>query len=114
MEKMIAHCGIVCTECPGFIATQKDSDEERKNVAELWSKMYNAEVKPEDINCDGCLTTNGRLIDYCKICEIRKCALEKGFKNCAYCSQYICERLDDWFKKVPEAKGTLEGVKKSF
>ena len=70
MEKMIAFCGIVCTECPGFIATQKDSDEERKRVAESWSKMYNIEIKPEEINCDGCLTTNGRLVNYCKVCEV--------------------------------------------
>lgn len=25
MEKMVAFCGIVCTECPAFIATQKET-----------------------------------------------------------------------------------------
>ncbi|MCK4571680.1 DUF3795 domain-containing protein, partial [candidate division WOR-3 bacterium] len=37
MDKMIAYCGIICTECPAFLATQKDDDEERKKVAEMWS-----------------------------------------------------------------------------
>lgn len=35
MDKMIAFCGIVCSECPAFVATQKDDDAKRKEVAEL-------------------------------------------------------------------------------
>ncbi len=59
MEKMIAFCGIVCTECPAFLATQKDDDNKRKKVAEMWSKQFKSEIKPVDINCDGCLIENG-------------------------------------------------------
>ncbi|MCK4597018.1 DUF3795 domain-containing protein [bacterium] len=114
MQKMIAYCGIVCSECPGFIATQKDSDEERKKVAEQWSKMFSAQIKPEDVNCDGCLTTDGRLIGYCRVCEIRKCAREKVVENCALCAEYSCEKLSDWLEKVPDAKATLEEVRKSL
>lgn len=114
MEKMIAYCGIVCSECPGFIATQKDSDEQRKKVAQSWSKMFNAEIKPEDINCDGCLTTSGRLIGYCNICEIRKCAREKALENCGHCGEYSCEKLSNWFEQVPDAKATLEEVRRSL
>lgn len=40
MEKMIAFCGLTCTECPAFIATQKDDDKERKKVAKVWSKDF--------------------------------------------------------------------------
>ena len=32
MDKMIAYCGIVCTECPAFEATQKNDDAKRKKV----------------------------------------------------------------------------------
>jgi len=113
MEKIIAFCGIVCSECPGFIATQKDSDEERKKVAEMWSKMFDTIIKPEEVNCDGC-TVGKRLINYCRTCEIRNCAIEKGVVNCAYCDEYICEKLSRWFKIAPNAKLTLEKIRKSL
>ena len=114
MEKMIGFCGIVCTECPAFLATQKDDDYERSKVAELWSRQYNAEIGAEEINCDGCLLEGGRLFSYCKICEIRKCGQEKGLKNCAYCDEYACEKLNKFFEMVPTAKIALEEVRKNF
>ncbi|MQY58729.1 MAG: DUF3795 domain-containing protein [Clostridia bacterium] len=114
MDKMIAFCGIVCTECPAFLATQKDDHNERMKVAELWSKEFKAEIKPEDINCDGCLSENGRLFGHCKVCEIRKCAQEKGIKNCAYCDDYACEKLSKFFGMASDAKATLEEIRKSL
>ena len=32
MEKMIAFCGTVCAECPAFLATKMDDDNERKKL----------------------------------------------------------------------------------
>ena len=111
MEKMIGFCGIVCTDCPGYIATQKDDDNERKKVAELWSKLYNTDIKPEDVNCDGCLSEDGRLIGHCSVCEIRKCGQKKNILNCAYCDKYSCEKLNQFFKMAPEAKTTLDEIR---
>jgi hypothetical protein len=34
MEKMVAFCGIVCTDCKAFIATQENNDVKRREVAE--------------------------------------------------------------------------------
>ncbi len=112
MHKMIAFCGLSCTDCPTLQATQKNDDKERKRIAELWSKQYGGDFKPEDINCVGCLSRNGRLFKYCNVCEIRKCGLEKHVKNCAYCSDYICEKLDKFFKRAPNAKATIEEIRK--
>lgn len=114
MKKMIAYCGINCSECPAFLATQKDDNNERKRVAEMWSKQFNTEFKPEDINCDGCLLESGRLFNYCRVCEIRKCGQEKGVKNCAYCDDYACETLNKFIDNVPEAKTTLEEIRKTL
>lgn len=114
MEKMTAFCGIVCTECPAFIATQKNDDTERKKVAESWSKMFKADLKPEDINCDGCLVVGENIFSHCKVCEIRKCGFEKVVKNCAYCDEYICEKLEKFFNNAPDAKKNLEEIRKSL
>lgn len=111
---MIAFCGLTCTECPAFIATQKDDDKEREKVAELWSKQFNEDIKPEDINCDGCLSESDRIFNYCKVCKIRKCGQEKGVKNCAYCDDYTCENLNEFFDMAPEAKTSLEEIRKNL
>ena len=109
---MVAVCGTVCSECHAFLATQKDDDAER--IAELWSKQYNADIKPEDINCDGCISEGKRLFLYCNICEIRKCGREKNIENCAFCNEYACDKLTQFFPMAPEAKTTLDEIRKSL
>jgi len=113
MEKMIAFCGIICSECPALVATQENDNEKRKQVAELWSKMYNSDIKSEEINCNGCMAKSGRLFRYCNVCEIRKCGQERHLKNCAYCEDYICEKLSSFFKMAgPDPKYNLEEIRK--
>lgn len=48
MEKIIAHCGITCSDCPTFMATKMNDDAERKRVAELGTKEYGHPFKPEN------------------------------------------------------------------
>jgi hypothetical protein len=112
MDRMIAYCGIVCSECPAFIATQQNDDAKRKQVAEMWSRQYKMAVKSEDINCDGCTSGSRRLLNYCSICEIRKCGQDKGVKNCAYCDEYSCDKLTRFHTMAPQAKASLEKIKK--
>ena len=114
MDKMIAFCGLTCTECPAFIATQKDDDIKRNKVAELWSKEFKCEIKPGEINCDGCLEESDRLFSHCKVCEIRKCGQEKEIKNCAYCDDYACEKLTKFFDMALEAKTALVEIRKNL
>ncbi|MBA7644661.1 MAG: DUF3795 domain-containing protein [Candidatus Stahlbacteria bacterium] len=112
MDKMIAYCGLECSKCPALIAKKENNDELRKKTAEEWSKDFGETVTPESINCDGCLA-DGEHINYCNICEIRKCGIEKKVQNCAYCDDYICEKLEKWFKNVPDAKTTLEEIRRN-
>jgi hypothetical protein len=37
MKEMIAFCGLVCSDCPTYIATQTNDDEKRAKVARQWS-----------------------------------------------------------------------------
>lgn len=110
MKSIIAYCGLVCSECPAFIAKKDDDNELRKKTAEDWSKQFGQEITPESINCDGCFSSDV-VISYCHICEIRKCGLKKKVKNCAYCDEYICEKLEKWFKNVPDAKKRLDEIR---
>jgi len=114
MDKLIGFCGLVCSECPAFIATQNDDDIERKRIAKEWTKQHKHAFKIQDINCDGCLSKEGRHIGYCSMCEIRACATEKAVKNCAHCENYICEKLRKFFDMSPQAKESLEKIRKSL
>ncbi|MGC8494894.1 MAG: DUF3795 domain-containing protein, partial [Syntrophobacteraceae bacterium] len=105
MDKMIAFCGLTCTECPAFLATKENSDEKRRQVAQLWSKEYKADIKPHDINCEGCLSKDGQLFSHCSVCAVRRCGLEKHHTNCGSCDEYdSCRKLADFFQMVPQGK----------
>ena len=113
MDRMIAICGLMCSDCPASIATEKDDDEERKRVAELWSSDEYPLV-PEDINCDGCVAVGGRLLSFCQDCLTRRCGLERGVANCAYCDDYSCEQLDGHLEQVQAAvaRARLEEIRR--
>ena len=114
MERIVAYCGIVCSDCPVYIATQKDEHAERERVAALFTKQYGRKYEPEDINCDGCISDSPRLFHYCGACEWRKCARDRNIKNCAYCSEYPCESLSRLFKEYSKAKETLDEIKREL
>jgi len=55
---MIGYCGIDCDQCEAFIATQKNDDALRVEVAEKWARLFNAPIKPNtstapDVNRQG-------------------------------------------------------------
>jgi hypothetical protein len=112
--KIVSICGLVCSECGAFIATRTNDDKKRKEVAELWAKSYHVDLKPEDINCEGCTSTTGVVFSYPRVCEIRACGLKKALKNCASCPEYACEKLVKFFEMAPMAKTTLEEIRKAF
>ena len=111
MKQIIAYCGIACHECGAFIATQNNDYEKRAEVAKIWSKQYKSNIKPDDINCDGCHSNGQRLFNYCKVCEIRRCGKEKGVATCAHCDAYACEKLEGFFQMVPDAKKHLDAIR---
>ena len=111
METMIAYCGIICTKCPVYRATQADDDKAREEVAKLWSKQYGIDIKPEDASCDGCLQVNGRLFSHCRVCGIRVCGIKKKVGTCADCADYSCEQLKLFHSLAPHAGRMLEKLR---
>lgn len=114
MSKMIGSCGIICSDCPAYLATKNNDDDLRKTTAVDWSKMYKSDIKPDDIFCSGCIQAEGRLFGHCSVCEIRKCSRERNLPNCAHCDDYPCEKIIEFFGYVPDAKLTLERIKNSI
>ncbi|THB74041.1 MAG: DUF3795 domain-containing protein [Desulfobacteraceae bacterium] len=112
MNEMIAYCGLVCSSCPTFIATQNDDDPAREKISGMLSEKYGLNFKPEEINCDGCLSSGGRLIGYCSTCEVRKCGIEKSIENCSVCSDQPCDKLSTFHEFSPDAKASFDALVK--
>ena len=111
MDEMVSFCGLLCNECPAFIATKNNDDAKRAEVAELWHKTYKVHLKPEDIDCTGCLSDAEPLFSHCRVCQVRKCGRAKAIENCAYCDQYACEELEKIFQMAPETKRRLDQIR---
>jgi hypothetical protein len=111
METIISICGLECTACPAYIAKQTDDNALREKTAKEWSEAFKTELKPEDINCDSCIAVDGAHIGYCNVCEIRQCGLAKKVVNCAYCDEYVCDKLEKWFENVPDAQKRLNDIR---
>ncbi len=111
MNNLIAYCGITCSECGAYLATQADDHDKRKAVAETWSREYKANIEPGDINCDGCSSGSTKLFSHCFECKIRECAIEKNLANCAMCDDYACKMLEELHGFVPEAAKTLANIR---
>ena len=113
-QKMIAYCGLVCTDCPANIATQANDRKALEQLAQQWSKEYSASLDANDCLCDGCKSPAGRKIAHWNECQIKLCANGKNLRNCAHCSQYSCDKLEDFFTIAPEAKETLNTIRQTL
>lgn len=115
MTKMIAYCGLVCTNCPAFLATKNDDDTARKKTAKMYAKLYGFNLKPEEINCDGCLTIGGRKTPYCQDCDIRSCCSKKGFENCVRCTEHQrCKKVKSLHQLSFKARTCFEELMRSI
>ena len=103
---MFSYCGIDCSVCPAFIATQSNDIEALTRLAGEWfegSSDYSIVV------CNGC--RSDKLMKWCGECPTRACAVEREMENCAYCSDYGCEKLLKVFEMSADAKTNLERIR---
>lgn len=112
---MIAYCGLVCSDCPAFIATQASDRSALEQVAVQWREEYDSPgITVESVICDGCLGEGGRKCSHCAECEIRTCGAERDVVNCAHCGDYVCQKLEGFFGFVPDARAVLDGIRRSL
>ena len=101
MRDMIAYCGLDCKICDAYLATIRDDQVLREKTAKLWSKLNNAPILPEHINCEGC-RINGVKTVYC--------ALKKGVTTCGDCPELEkCQTVGAVISNNPTA---LENLKR--
>ncbi len=112
MSQLIAVCGLICTDCDAYQATQANDPAAIERVAAQWRQAYNApSITAASVYCDGCLP-EGRKCGHCAECQIRACGLAHGVANCAHCADYAtCEKIAGFFQMVPPARVTLDAVR---
>nr|WP_320120140.1 DUF3795 domain-containing protein [uncultured Marinifilum sp.] len=98
-KKRIAYCGIDCSICPVYVATQKHQEKARIRIAKLWSDE-NHEYEACEITCKGCREPWGKKFQHCQDCAVRACARKKLIKTCAECEEYPCDKLNKLHKSL--------------
>jgi hypothetical protein len=112
MKITVSICGMDCLAYPAYIASQQGDKKALERIASKWS---NGELKfnPTNFDCVGC-TEDGKHYSWCDMCPVRKCSMDKKIKNCAYCIHYPCEELNEPFERLPNAKKTLDEIRKNL
>lgn len=105
MKRIIAYCGIVCSECEVYIATINNDYNLRMELAKRYTTADHI-AKPEDFYCEGCFRIKGQG------CEVRQCSSCKPHANCAGCDSYSCDLLNRHFENSPESKAVLDEIRK--
>jgi len=107
MERMIAYCGLICTDCPAYQATRANDEKKAAETAALWAKEYGISVTVADVWCDGCLV-GGRKCAHCAECEVRACGAARSVANCGRCPDFSCGKTEKFFAMAPFAREVLE------
>lgn len=121
MGEVVGCCGLACSNCQIYLATQNRNEDLRAIVYQRQKKwghhirfreLYGRGYWLEDVHCDGCPTSSPDDFWYIENCEIRSCALGKDYPNCAHCKEYPCDQLQSFFDKSHvEARKTLDDIR---
>ena len=99
---MVAYCCLKCNECDAFIATQTDNQQLRQETAKRWN------MKPEQINCNGCKTPSALFN-----CSAKQCAEKKQVLTCAHCTDFPTCTNETW-TKYPGLKKNVEEMRQAL
>jgi hypothetical protein len=92
-ERMIAVCGLDCTDCDMREATT--NPELQRQHAEWFKRERGIDVEPEDIRCMGC--KGDREMHRSPDCWILLCCVDRrGLDFCSECDEFPCSRLEEW------------------
>lgn len=119
-----SYCGIYCGACD-IMNTYKTGYKSR--LASFWNetavkKLHKTmgldydNTRPFEITCNGCKTDT--LFVNCRVCNIRKCAIEKNVAHCIDCGEYPCNtiiefnKMSSFFPHLNCKQANMEKIKK--
>jgi hypothetical protein len=112
-HQLIAYCGLICTECPAYVATQvNDWETLEQGAAQAREQLGDPSITAEMGLCDGC-TGGGRLSACTADCEVRTCGVTRSVVNCAHCDDYVCDKLARLFEQIQGAQPVLDRIRRS-
>uniref|UniRef100_A0A7C6E9T9 DUF3795 domain-containing protein n=1 Tax=candidate division WOR-3 bacterium TaxID=2052148 RepID=A0A7C6E9T9_UNCW3 len=107
---LIGCCGLDCSECEIYAATDNLSLAEQ--LANWMQKVSNLYVDPRDVHCRGC--RGDRDCHWQPNCPILICCVdERKLDFCNECPDFPCEKLTEWSKKDKRNMEALEWLKKT-
>lgn len=84
-------CWYRCDICQANKKNIREKDQ-TSLLSDKWHEYYGFRIPGDQIYCDGCLSSDTpQLID--KNCPVRPCVLGRKIENCAYCAEFICDKL---------------------
>jgi len=117
VNSMMAYCGLACETCPIHLATLEvdplKQQSMRVSIAQTCTEQYGMNLQAQDItDCDGCRASE-RLFSGCANCDVRICAIERKLESCAFCREYVCDKLEKHFTGDPDAFRHLQALRDS-
>ena len=91
-KNLMAPCGLYCGACGVYLATRDNNDKFKAIMGNLYG------TKPEETECLGCMQAEPakKMYGYCSTCPIRDCVKSKGFYSCHQCSDWPCEKIENF------------------
>jgi hypothetical protein len=104
MSGISATCGLLCSACSVFIATNEDP-ERLKRISLKFG------IPEEEVRCFGC--RSDKRFGPCGGCLFSACAKEKGIAFCSDCNDFPCQALSDFQAALPHRLDLWEDLEKA-
>lgn len=105
----LSYCGLLCNECPLYIAT-KDNDMAAKQRLARECSTGDVTFTADDMTCAGCGQAQADNSKMCGDCEIRACARLKAVESCGHCRAYPCAIVDRRLPSDSDGRRRLNSI----
>ena len=116
MENPIAICGLDCSTCDVYLTDEDEAIAERMLgwfKKEGWRPESTTlqEFMQNEKFCEGCRGNRNK--HWSANCQLLLCCVdEKKLDSCYKCTEFICEKLDEWGKKSEKYDQGIERLKR--